>query len=692
MPPATAPAAAPDLAARELPLQVRTFQVRAEDVDEAARTVALSFSSETPVEQWWGTEILDHAPGSVRMDRLRNAAPVLVDHRMSDSVGVVESAEIGTDRVGRAVVRFGNSARAAEVFRDVVDGVRPHVSVGYRIHEMVLEKSEDGVETYRVLDWEPYEITSATIPADLSIGVGRTEQPTAGRKFPVTIRGQEEEPEVPPTDPPTPADPPAEPQARSAVADPPNPPADPPATPAPRVDVNAERDAARAQEQSRVRDIYALGDHHNQRELAAEAVRSDWSLSQFQSELLKRVGTAVPADAAHLGMDLKEVRRYSFLNVLRHRADPSDPVLREAAAFEIECSQEADKIQGKDSKGLRVPADVMELGEVNVKAGLAAARGMGAAGAPVLGTYGNFGGFGRRDLTVGTDTAGGYLKATDLLAGSFIELLVNATVLFGRSTILTGLVGDIAIPRHDTASTAYWVAEGTGITESQAVFGQVAMAPSTIGGLTEISRKLLKQSSIAIEAFVRMELARTIAIELDRVGIEGSGSGAEPEGILNATGIGAYSLGANGAVPTWTGVVKLEEEVAVDNAAIGDLIYLTNAKGRSALKRTLRTATYGDIMVWEPMAGGGGMMNGYPALVSNNVPADLTDGTGTALSALMFGNCRDALFGFWGGLDVNVDPYTHSDTGALRIVELQEADFNLRHVQSWAAIQDMDTT
>ena len=99
-------------------------------VDKEARTVELAFCSEAPYERWWGVEILDCAPKSVRMDRLQNKASVLVDHRSENHVGVVESARLDGDRKGRAKTRFGRSDYASEIFDDVADGIRTKVSVG----------------------------------------------------------------------------------------------------------------------------------------------------------------------------------------------------------------------------------------------------------------------------------------------------------------------------------------------------------------------------------------------------------------------------------------------------------------------------------------------------------------------------------------------------------------------------------
>ena len=165
----------------------RAFLVKRETVDAAARTVELAFASETPYERYWGIEVLDCSPGAVRLDRLTSGGPLLCDHDTTDQVGVIESVHIGADRVCRAVVRFGKSVRASEVFQDVVDGIRQNVSVGYQIHAAVVvgaADNEDGeiemeeTATYRITDWTPYEVSIVSCPADSSVGIGRSADPT----------------------------------------------------------------------------------------------------------------------------------------------------------------------------------------------------------------------------------------------------------------------------------------------------------------------------------------------------------------------------------------------------------------------------------------------------------------------------------------------------------------------------------
>lgn len=155
-------------------VQHRAFTLGRGTVDEAARTVALSFSSEEPYRRWFGNEILDHSPGSVDLSRLNDSASLLVNHDADRHVGVVMSARVDRDKVGRALVRFGRSELAQEVFRDIQDGIRSKVSVGYTVNDLVLEKQEGDIATYRAMSWSPRELSIVSVPADSTVGVGRS--------------------------------------------------------------------------------------------------------------------------------------------------------------------------------------------------------------------------------------------------------------------------------------------------------------------------------------------------------------------------------------------------------------------------------------------------------------------------------------------------------------------------------------
>jgi len=159
---------------KELEKLERTFSLR--EANEADRTAEIAFSSEEPYERWFGVEILDHDSKSVDMSRITNSAPLLLDHDRTNQIGVITSARIDEDKVGRATVKFSRSEKGEEIFRDVLDGIRTKISVGYQVKDMKLVSESDGLDTYRVTDWMPFEVSLVSIPADDSVGVGRSDE------------------------------------------------------------------------------------------------------------------------------------------------------------------------------------------------------------------------------------------------------------------------------------------------------------------------------------------------------------------------------------------------------------------------------------------------------------------------------------------------------------------------------------
>ena len=599
-------------------------------VDDEARTVELAFSSEQPYERWWGVEILDHSPQSIRLGRLSSGGPLLMDHDARDHVGVIESVRIDADRVGRAVVRFGRSQRAEEIFQDVKDGIRRNVSVGYVIHRATLVEMREDQEIYRVTDWEPHEISLVSVPADTSVGVGRA------MEDPRTVE-QDEQAETP--------KPQAIKELRVMTTE----------TQAP--DLAGIEQRAREGEHKRAADIIAIGEKYGLQSLASDAVRSGMPVGEFQAKAIEALSSRAKP-SADIGLTEREARRFSMVRAISALAatGAESRKAREAAAFEIECSQAvADKI-GREARGVFVPNEVQQ-----------------------------------RDLVVGTTTAGGHLVSTDLLASSFIDLLRNRmSVMRAGAQMLTGLQGNIAIPRMTGAATAYWVTEGNAPTESQQAFDQVTMSPKTVGAFTDLSRKLLLQSSVDVEGLVRRDLATVLGLEIDRVALNGSGSAPQPRGVLQTSGIGAVVGGTNGLAPTWAHIVELWSDVAAANADFGTTGFVTNSKVVGKLMTTEKaTGTAQFVCPGFPDASGVTSIAGARAVVSNQVPSNLTKGTSSGVcSAIAFGNWADLIVGMWGVLDLMVDPYSNSTSGTVRVVALQDVDVAVRHAESFSAMLD----
>jgi HK97 family phage major capsid protein len=355
-----------------------------------------------------------------------------------------------------------------------------------------------------------------------------------------------------------------------------------------------------------------------------------------------------------IGMGKQDLRDYSIVRAMRAQITHKG-MWREHAPLEAEASDAVAALNGKQPQGFYVPDDVLHE---------------------------------KRDLTVATAASGGYLKATEYM--SMIEMLRNSLVLSrAGATVLTGLVGDLAFPKQTAAATAYWVAEAGVPTESQQTLGQVPMSPKTVAAWTDYTRKLMLQSSVDIENFVRSDLAAVLARAVDVAGLHGSGSSNQPTGVASTSGIGSVVIGTNGGAPTYDHITQLEREVAIDNADFGTLKFVTNPKVRYKLRNT-KIGT-DQRMVWNDQREQ--ELIGYPALISNQVSSTLTKGSSSGVcSAIFFGNWQSLMLGFWSGIDILVDPYSLSTAGSYRVVAFQDVDVAVRYAQSFAAILDATTT
>jgi HK97 family phage major capsid protein len=365
-----------------------------------------------------------------------------------------------------------------------------------------------------------------------------------------------------------------------------------------------------------------------------------------------------------IGMSQSEIEKYSLVRLIGSAAEALRGNARalDSAGLEMEASRAMAQKLGRNPQGFFVPWDVMITPP--------AARG----GAVRI----------RNTQSVGDPTTGGYLVET--MQGSFIDVLRNKMVTRqAGAQVLTGLVGDVDFPKKTASSTAYWLGEGTSPTKSQLTFGQVEARNRTVGAYAQLTRKLLKQSSMDVEMMVRDDMATTLAIAIDAAGLHGLGYANQPRGVANTPGIGSVVGNTNGEAPDWTDIVDLETAVAIDNADIGALAYITNTKVRGKLKKTLITTTYGDKMVW---GDGPQPLNGYPAYVTNQVRSDLTKGNQSLSSAIFFGNWNDLIYALWGGLDILVDPYTNSTSGDVLVTAMQDADVVVRRAESFSAMLD----
>ncbi len=597
-------------------------------IDVEARTVELTFSSENPIDRGWCIEILDHSPGCVRMERMLTGAAVLMDHNWTDQVGVVEDPGLTGDRRHRAKARFGRSVRSSEVFQDVVDDIRRHISVGYFIYEVEETQLPGGGLQYRVTDWEPFEISFVSVPADISVGTER-KIGSFGLSYeaPVTVVNREVG-VMPET-------------------------------------TTMDREAIRKEEQKRQKDIRELGEKFGQADLATRLIDSGADYDAARLQVLEAIGAARQVTQEEIrkesmiGMTDDQVSRFSVNRLLLSLAD-KNPAL---APFERECSAAAAVKMGRQAQGAFLPVDVM--------ARFARARRMAQVG--------------RRDIA--SSGTGAYLIGTDHLDGEFIEMLrpVSALTALG-ARVIDGLVGSIDIPRRDTGATFYVINnETTGVTESTPAFGQVTGSPKTVAARVDLTRKMLLQSSPAADALTRDDMMIGMGLKVDNLGINGSGVAPNPTGLHAASSTNAVVGGTDGLAPSWSHVVQLESEVAMDNALVGNSGYLFSAKAQGFFKRTEKASGTAQFIMNE-----GNMLNGHKVVVSNQCSDVLVKGgSGAVCSELFFsGAWSDLLLLFWGSMDLKVDDITNADYGGLVLRIFQDMDIGIRHPESFAIMKD----
>lgn len=543
----------------------RAFTVDKSTIDEEKRTVEIAVSSEYPVRQWFGMEVLDHSPEAIDWTRFRSGAPSLAGHDRWTTralVGVVEEAWLDPDRKIRARVRFSaNSEEAELIWKDVRDGVRQNVSVGYIPREMVLERSEDGLDHYRVTRWEPFEVSWVSVPADPTTGVGRS---LSGSTNTVIIRGQK----MP--DPTNPAE-----NANTSVAD-----------------LTAER--------ARVADIIAMGERYGQRDLANEAIAKGFNVDQFSRSILEKgapggaapkpLGSAAPkagerdlpgftkdVSARSLGLSEAELGEYSLMRAIEASATKD----WSKAGLERDVSNALADVLKAPARGFYVPHDLLIRG-----------------------------------MSKGDPAKGGAIVATDLRMDQFVDILRNKTVMAALGMkMLPGLVGDLDLPKKISGSNFHWLGEGDPAQLSDFDLTTLAMSPKTIAGGIPVTRRLRKQASRSIETLIIDDLIEGLGVAIDLGILRGPGTENQLLGLLNQPGIPALEFDGPGL--SFGKAVDMRTKVATFNAAQGALAYLTSVTQAGIAQQTEKFAGTTGRTIWED-----GKVNGYRAEDTNQMPDD----------------------------------------------------------------------
>ena len=637
--------------------------------EQTDETLTFSFSSEAPVDRWFGREILLHEPGAMDLSRLNDGGAYLWNHNRDVVLGVAEKAWLGDDRRLYATVRWSpnTTMRGSEEYkrrRDIETGITRNVSFAYEIKD--IEERADG---FYVTNWPVLEVSSVSVPADQTVGLGRamdepaaapaSEHKTAELTLEInteTIRAVVEE------------------TVNEALhsmkteqhAERAETPDETPMTT--EVNVAEVQSEARLAERDRVATIRGMCDQFKLSDLAEKLINDDASVDTAREVVMSELGMRKvqfegkvhDAGAANLGLSEREVQRFSLCRLINYMMEPTSSKHANAAGFELEVTRAAADLQSrtlnKSARGFLIPWEVLGSNRAAESPGQAA----------------------------GIFADGGALVGSNRIDGQFIDLIRNRSAFLNSGlTMLTGLEGNVEIPKKLGSSSYYFVGENVDVTTSKLTFGLVNMIPRTIGCRVPISRRMMIQANPDIENLARLDMAESVAIGMDSTIGYGTGSNGQPLGIINTAGIGSVTLGggASKVFPAilgggthdcgdWADYVDLETALAANNLDAGSMRYIMNSSVKGALKQTLRAAAAGADFIMTAA----NEVNGYLVVVSNQMQTN----------DVLFGNFQDCVVGMWSGLDLLIDPLTQSASGQVILTVHQDFDVAVRRPQSFA--------
>lgn len=603
----------------------REFRFETKAVDTEARTAELAWSSEEPYGRWFGMEILDHAPGSVRMDRMTDGAPLLLQHDPDRQIGVIQSARIDKDKVGRAVVRFSRSPLGDEIMQDVADGIRTKVSVGYMVHEMRLEETADDGDTYRVTDWEPIEASIVSIPADNSVGVGRDHNPGV-KAMPDPTK--------------TPGDPAPEPKAK--VADPaPTRAADPAPEPKTIAVTNPEAEQIRE-----------VGRHFKMTDAAEDHIMLGGTLADFRQkvreEVAKRQPEPVPTEHRF------EARIPHTGNLRAFRANLYDGGRKEAEEQAYRAGQWCKAVIFGDEQAARWCRD---HGMQVVRATNAEQRVLTGVGA----------------------------GQSVVVPDEMVLPMINLQEQYGmarRMCYVHPMSSDTAtVPRRASGVTAYFVGREGAPTANDPGMDNINLTAKNVATETRLSNDYADDSAINLADFVVNEHAIAFATKEDECLINGDGSSTYG-GIVGLRTLLLDSTLAGG-VDGASGIDTLAEITATDlrnvMAALPDFpginpVWICSKYAQNTVFGRLTDAAGGntkrDVAAKMP-----DQYAGYDIATSPTMPKVATDLSNVVM--VLFGDLRmGVVFGDRRRFTLMVDPYSLSSNQQTKLISSQRFDIN----------------
>ena len=665
------------------------------------RIIPVVFSAGAEYRQWWGREKLVVSKRAVKMERLnKRIAPVLHNHNRDQTIGIVDAARIEGEQA-IADLRFSRNEFAEEVYRDMLDGIRRQISCGYRIMKYEIDETNERDPLYTITEWEPFEVSVVAYAADPDC------QPVSNRadillpvEQPPVDNDESEETNMDPKEALRIAKEAGFPefgtraienewseetlrallaneQAR-AESDPPadaDPPADPPDDPAAageRGEGGEEDDPPNDADKARVTRIFELGEEHNERDLAFAAMKDpNISADDFASRLIARSkkpdsqrAEAIQDVPDKITLDPKDQAAFRITDLIYHKVSGNKSV---RGGTEMEICEEYSKLrtrQGIETEGTPIPPQIFcDRTLYRENAGLF---------------------LDERVLNATTDTQGEHTIDDELLADGFIDILLEFHAAIALCTKLPDLQGNITFPRQDARAVGGWTTEQAAAAEQNPTFDTVTLSPKHLRAWTEVTTQLLHQSSIPVEQFIRRDLARALAKELDRAILFGTGSSNQPTGVNAITGLSSVEWPADsGGVSqfNYDDLCAVEELLGNDDALMGMLAWIVSPNIRRLARSTAELGANTSNPIWRM-----GRMLDYEAYVTTQVITYDNAGLITDETTGFFANWQEMMVGMWGGIDIMANPYSKDKEGVVRVTIGQMCDNAPRHDESFCKI------
>ena len=682
----------------------RQFSVSAPR-ESGERMLEFSFASEDPYRRWFGYEVLGLKPDEVRMGRLEDKAPMLLDHRneLEYQIGVVTKAWID-EKVGRVECKLFDGytrqgGRASDFLEILRQGAGGKISVGYIVYKFSDEPVDeiDGVPVFRAVDWEPMEVSAVAVAADDGVGVGKSAPESVKQEAEMSdavnpagdTAKQEAAPEA------------AVRSADTGVG-----------APAPEPVVVRDNGKARA-------DILAIAQSekfakYGAEKLAmAELAKAEPSVEGFRASLMDQmVDASLPTKGADVqgGIPAEEQRKFNLGNLVRamiYKQDGDHAKAEKVGGFELELSKaHTDRAvaQGIPIEGHAFPIGV--LAENAARLGAVSTRVSSVGG-------------------LESTVAQADLRGTDHRGDLFVEHLYNASAFLGEgATVMEGLVGNIDVPYEGTVIQAEWLNEGEAKSPDDPRFGKFTMTPHRLSAGVVRTRQLLLQSDPSIDRILMRELVMGMAVAEDYAIINGTGGSTKaPQGLMTADvataaaprgvnelpvarqgvktanngGAGTFA-GPDGSALTWADIVALESEITAQNLPMDGMRYWFNSKTVGKLKTTEIAGGTNGVFIIDLRAPG--MVNGHSYRMTNQLHSNLQGGgaqdvrsrprdpaqPADVFSQCVAGHAENIYVGHWGGASVQIDPYSRLDRDEVRLFIHRYVDFALKRPQAFTRI------